>query len=76
MADHSEIGSAPVHDFEAFAKAGFDMVLVPLSGFLAGLKAMRSIYARLFAERTWRGYEGELIDLPQYNAWAGRIVDS
>lgn len=75
MADHSEIRGAPVHDFDAFAQAGFNIVLVPLSGFLAGLKSMRAIYAQLFAERTWRGYESELIDLPGYNAWAGRIID-
>lgn len=75
MADHSEIRGAPVHDFSAFAKAGFDIVLVPLSGFLAGLKSMRAIYAQLFAERTWRGYENELIDLAGYNAWAGRIIE-
>ena len=75
MADHSEIRGAPVHDFGVFAKARFDIVLVPLSGFLAGLKSMRSIYGRLFAERTWRRYESELIDLPEYNAWAGRVID-
>lgn len=75
MADHSEIRGAPVHDFNAFAKAGFDIVLAPLSGFLAGLKTMRAIYAQLFADRTWRGYENELIDLAGYNAWAGRIIE-
>ena len=75
MVDHSEIGSAPHHDFDVFAKAGFNIVLTALSGFLAGLKTMRAIYAQLFAERTWRGYENQLVDLAGYNAWSARIIE-
>ena len=75
MADHSEISGAPVHDFDTFAEAGFDLVLTPLSGYLAGLKTMRAIYTQLFAERTWRGYEDELVELADYNAWAARVVE-
>ena len=71
----SEIGSAPHHDFDVFAKAGFNIVLTALSGFLAGLKTMRAIYAQLFAERTWRGYENQLVDLAGYNAWSARIIE-
>ena len=76
MVDHSEIRSAPVHDFDAFAKAGFDIVLTPLSGVLASLKTMQAIYSQLFSERTWRGYENELIELAGYHAWAGRIIET
>lgn len=74
MVDHTEIRSAPVHDFDAFAKAGFNIILTPLSGVLATLKTMQAIYAQLYAERTWRGYETELSELPSYHAWAGRII--
>ena len=75
MVDHSEIRSTPVHDFDTFARAGFDIVLTPLSGVLAALKTMQAIYAQLFTERTWRGYEKELFDLGGYHAWAGRIIE-
>jgi len=74
MADYTEIHGAPVHDFDVFASAGFNIVLTALSGILAALASMQEIYARLHAERTWRGYEHQLTALPAYHAWAGRIL--
>ena len=76
MVDDSEIRGGPEHGFAILAEAGFDVVLIPLSGILASLKSMQAMYARLFRDQNWRGYQDDLIELPTYHQWADRIVES
>jgi len=56
LANMTEFGKSPLMSSEELEKAGYSMVIFPLTAFRATLRTMESVYGKLFREGTQTGF--------------------
>ena len=71
VANMVEGGRTPLLTPAELHDLGFDLIVTPLAGLLAGARALRRVYRHLREEGTMRAHLDELLDFDELNALVG-----
>ena len=71
VANMIEQGKTPVLPHSTLAELGFQLVLYPLTGLYASVKALETVYGTLLEQGTTQGHEDRLIAFEDFNELIG-----
>ena len=71
LIDYTELEASRNHDFHELALAGYELVLVALTGILASIHAMAQVYSALASGGDWMPYRESLTPFDEYNNLVG-----
>lgn len=66
LANMTEFGKSPIMSSEELKKAGYSMVIFPLTALRATLRTMESVYGKLFREGTQEGFMDMLMTRSEF----------